>query len=110
MASIRGGGLRGGMRGGGRESAGRSALAARADDPAAKKKVDYASAWPEARALISAHKGRLALGLVIMLINRLSGLVLPASSKYLIDDVIGKRHAELLVPLALAAGVATLIQ
>jgi ABC-type multidrug transport system fused ATPase/permease subunit len=110
MISPRGGGLRGGIRGGGREGAGRSSLAARADDPAAKKKVDYSNAWPEAKALIAAHKGRLILGLFIMLINRLSGLVLPASSKYLIDDVIGKRNAEMLVPLALAAGAATLVQ
>ena len=109
MISMKSGGVR--MRGGsGREGAGRSGLAARADDPAAKKKVDYSNAWPEARALVIAHKGRLAIGLVIMLVNRLSGLVLPASSKYLIDDVIGKRNAELLVPLALAAGAATLIQ
>ncbi|HET7695909.1 MAG TPA: ABC transporter ATP-binding protein [Vicinamibacterales bacterium] len=110
MAAIRGSGLRGGMRGAGREGAGRSAIAARAEDPAAKKKVDYANAWPEARALVAAHKGRLVLGLAIMLVNRLSGLVLPASSKYLIDDVIGRRQTEMLVPLALAAGAATLIQ
>ena len=107
---MRGGGIRGGIRGGGREGAGRSAIAARASDPAAKKKVDYTNAWPEARALVAAHKGRLMLGLVIMLVNRLAGLVLPASSKYLIDDVIGRRHTELLVPLALAAGAATLVQ
>src|SRR5688500_10493981 len=107
---MRGSGIRGGVRGGGREGAGRSALAARADDPAAKKKVDYANAWPEARALVAAHKGRLTVGLFIMLINRLAGLVLPASSKFLIDDVIGRRQAELLVPLALAAGAATLVQ
>jgi subfamily B ATP-binding cassette protein MsbA len=110
MVSMRGGGIRGGIRGGGREGAGRSALAARAGDPALKKKVDYANAWPEARALVLAHKGRLILGLFIMLINRVAGLVLPASSKYLIDDVIGRKHAELLVPLALAAGAATLVQ
>ena len=45
-----------------------------------------------------------------MLVNRLSGLVLPATSKYLIDDVIGKQRADLLMPLALAAGAATLVQ
>ena len=45
-----------------------------------------------------------------MLVNRLSGLVLPATSKYLIDDVIGKQRAELLMPLALAAGAATVVQ
>jgi ATP-binding cassette, subfamily B, putative efflux pump len=100
----------GGVRGGGREGAGRSAAAAGTDDPAKKKKVDYSNAWQEARVLIVARRGRLAIGLVLMLVNRLAGMVLPASSKYLIDDVIGKHHAELLVPLALAGGLATLVQ
>ena len=36
--------------------------------------------------------------------------MLPATSKYLIDDVIGKGRADLLMPLALAAGVATIVQ
>jgi ABC-type multidrug transport system fused ATPase/permease subunit len=102
--------MRGGVRGGGRESAGRSAAALRADDPSAKKKVDYANAWQEARVLIVARRGRLGLGLALMLVNRIAGMVLPATSKYLIDDVIGKRHAQLLVPLALAAGGATIVQ
>jgi ABC-type multidrug transport system fused ATPase/permease subunit len=44
-----------------------------------------------------------------MLISRLSGLVLPASSKFLIDDVIGKHRHDLLPLLALAVGAATLI-
>jgi len=100
----------GGIRGGGREGAGRTAITARVEDPAKKKKTDYASAWPEAKALILEHKGRLTIGLVLMLVNRVAGLVLPATSKYLIDDVIGKRQAEMLVPLALAAGAATLVQ
>ena len=75
-----------------------------------KKKLDSADAWREARALIWARRGRSALGLGLMLVNRLAGLVLPATSKYLIDDVIGKGRAELLMPLALAAGAATLVQ
>ena len=45
-----------------------------------------------------------------MLVNRLAGLVLPATSKFLIDDVIGKGRADLLMPLALAAGAATFVQ
>ena len=45
-----------------------------------------------------------------MLINRLVGLVLPTTSKYLIDDVVLKHKADLLVPLALAAGAATVVQ
>jgi ABC-type multidrug transport system fused ATPase/permease subunit len=56
------------------------------------------------------HRYRLALGMLLMIVNRLMGLVLPASSKFLIDDVILKHRAELLIPLALAAGGATLVQ
>ena len=36
------------------------------------------------------------------------GIVLPALSKYVIDDVIGKGRHDLLVPIALAAGGATI--
>ncbi len=75
-----------------------------------KKPIDYSRAWSEARQLIWSHRRPLAIGMALMLVNRFAGLVLPASSKYLIDDVIGNRRVELLVPLALAAGVATLIQ
>ena len=75
-----------------------------------KWKLTPATAWRDARELVWAHRYRLAIGLFLMFINRLMGLVLPASSKYLIDDVILKQQGHLLVPLALAAGVATLIQ
>ncbi|HEU5262876.1 MAG TPA: ABC transporter ATP-binding protein [Gemmatimonadales bacterium] len=74
------------------------------------KKAFTPGAWQEARALIAAHRGRLALGLALLLINRLAGLVLPASSKWVIDHVITQRQAELLLPLAAAAGAATLVQ
>ena len=75
-----------------------------------KKRINMSDAWREAKALVVAHRGRLAFGGVLMLINRLVGLVLPASSKYIIDDVIGKGRVEMLAPIALAAGAATLIQ
>ncbi len=52
----------------------------------------------------------LGVGLVLILINRVAGLVLPASTKFLIDDVVGKRNAALLTPLALAVGAAVAIQ
>src|SRR5262245_9926365 len=45
-----------------------------------------------------------------MMVNRLAGLVLPASSKYLIDHVIGEKRVELLGTIALAAGAATILQ
>jgi ABC-type multidrug transport system fused ATPase/permease subunit len=80
------------------------------DKNAPKKKKMTSAAWQEAKALILARRGRLGLGLALMLINRLSGLVLPGLSKYLIDDVIGRHRADLLMPLALAAGAATAVQ
>src|SRR6266851_9691714 len=75
-----------------------------------KKRVNRIDAWRDARELIWSHRYRLALGMALMMVNRLVGLVLPASSKYLIDDVIIKHRSELLLPLALAAGGATVIQ
>ena len=74
-----------------------------------KRKTNIANAWAETRELVWAHRHRLALGLALMLVNRLAGVVLPATSKYLIDDVIGRHRADLLVPLALAAGTATIV-
>ena len=78
--------------------------------PPKKPRVNMASAWPEARALMWTHRRSLAIGLVLMLINRLAGLVLPASSKYLIDNVLGKHDLTKLVPLALSVGGATFVQ
>jgi len=60
--------------------------------------------------LFHVHKARLALGLGLMMISRLAGLVLPASAKYVIDDVIGKGRHDMLLPIALAGGAATIVQ
>ena len=85
----------------------RRAVAVETTPPKTKKLTG--GAWEEARALIWVHRRRLAIGLGLMVIGRLSDLVLPTSSKYLLDDVITQQHWELLPRLALAAGVATLI-
>jgi len=45
-----------------------------------------------------------------MAINRVSGLVLPYSTKFLIDTVIAKHHAERLRPLVILVLCATIIQ
>ncbi len=76
----------------------------------AKKKTDIFKALPEIKALIRPRRALLSLGLVLMVINRVSGLVLPASTKYLVDDVIGKKHFQLLYPLVGVVLGATLIQ
>ncbi len=75
-----------------------------------KQRLTFSEAWRDARELVWAHRWRLALGMGLMLLNRLVGLVLPASSKYLIDEVIVKGRGELLTTLALAAGGATIVQ
>jgi subfamily B ATP-binding cassette protein MsbA len=78
--------------------------------PPARTRVDSQAAWREFRELVWAHRKRLAIGLTLMMISRLSGIVLPALSKYVIDDVIGKGRHDLLVPIAMAAGAATIVQ
>ena len=77
---------------------------------AEKKKLDTRRAWRETRELMARHKRSLAIGFSLMIVNRLTGLVLPASSKYLIDDVIGKQRPDVLLPLALAVLGATVVQ
>jgi len=56
------------------------------------------------------RRWQLALGLVLIGINRAAGLVLPASTKFLIDDVMLKRDAAMLLPLVLAVLGATALQ
>ena len=65
---------------------------------------------PHVWALIKPRGGILALGFVLMAINRICGLVLPATPKYLLDDIVHLRRVNLLVPLVLALLGATLIQ
>jgi subfamily B ATP-binding cassette protein MsbA len=66
--------------------------------------------WPEIWALMAPRKGILLGGFVLMVINRVSGLVLPASTKYLVDNVAGQRQVHLLLPLVLVVLGATAIQ
>jgi ABC-type multidrug transport system fused ATPase/permease subunit len=63
-------------------------------------------AWP----FMAPQKWLLLCGLTLMAINRLAGLVLPYTTKFLIDDVVGKQQARLLIPLVLAVLSATAVQ
>ncbi|HET9275359.1 MAG TPA: ABC transporter ATP-binding protein [Gemmatimonadales bacterium] len=78
--------------------------------PAEKRKVTLSTVWRESREIIWRHRSRLALGFGVMLVSRLAGLVLPASSKYLVDRVLVNREVELLGPIALAVVAATVVQ
>ncbi len=66
--------------------------------------------WPDIWALIRPRRKLFLAGFILMIVNRVAGLVLPASTKFVIDDVIGKRQTELLAPIVLAVVTATLIQ
>ncbi|MBZ5531807.1 MAG: ABC transporter ATP-binding protein/permease [Acidobacteriia bacterium] len=83
-------------------------------NPTDKKKKSSAqhlkSALPLIRELIRPRRGLLALSFGVLVIGRLAGLVLPASTKYLIDDVIGKHRSDMLLPLVAVVITATLIQ
>jgi ABC-type multidrug transport system fused ATPase/permease subunit len=56
------------------------------------------------------RRGLLTLGFLLMIVNRVSGLVLPYSTRFLIDSVIAKHHIELLRRLVLTVLCATIIQ
>lgn len=78
--------------------------------PKKRQSEQLKAVLPEVWELMRPRRGLLALGFVLMVINRTSGLVLPYSTKFLVDDVIGKHQRALLVPLVAAVLVATIIQ
>ena len=88
------GGLRGGAMGlssrAERSPHGRGARGAQEDSP--KKKPDLKKLWPQIWALVAPRKGLLMAGMGLMVINRVAGLVLPISSKPLLDTVLSPQH------------------
>jgi ABC-type multidrug transport system fused ATPase/permease subunit len=79
-------------------------------DKEPKRKVKLSTAWGYAREIIWSHRRRVGIGLGLLLINRAAGFVLPASTKFLIDNVLTEGRMDLLIWLALAAVTATLVQ
>jgi subfamily B ATP-binding cassette protein MsbA len=79
-------------------------------DVPTKRKIRWSAAWSEARDLIWARRGRLLLGLGLMLVSRLAGMVLPYQSKFLIDEVLTQGRVDLLTPMAWLVAGATLVQ
>ncbi len=62
------------------------------------------------REIIWPRRGLLFLGLILIVINRLSGLALPGASKLLIDDVIAKGDLVMMRWLLIAVTAAVAIQ
>jgi len=75
-----------------------------------KRPVTASMVWREVRELIYAHRGRLAIGLGLILINSCAGLVLPYAPKFLIDTVVGHERHDLLFALMGAVSAAVLVQ
>ena len=80
------------------------------EDPKPPKIQRLRAVLPDVWKLMLPRRGLLAVGLVLMVINRVSGFVLPASTKYLIDDVINKHHLAALNRLVGFVLLATVIQ
>lgn len=65
---------------------------------------------PEIWKLVRPRRGLLAAGFALMVVNRASGLILPGSTRYLIDDVMKKRQIGLLPVIVGAVITATILQ
>jgi len=79
-------------------------------DDSQKKPLKASHVYRDLRDLIWPRRKLFIAGLALVFLNRAAGLVLPGSTKFLIDDVVQKRREELLVPLATAVGLAVLVQ
>jgi subfamily B ATP-binding cassette protein MsbA len=78
--------------------------------PQGKTSDHLKGAWPLLKELIRPRQGKIAFGFLLMGINKLCGLVLPGSTKFLIDNVINQHQVNLLMPLVGAVFAATIIQ
>ncbi len=77
------------------------------------KKEKRKQAWknlPDVWALIHPRRALLIGGFALMAVNRVAGLVLPASTKFFVDNVVTKRQIHLLTPIVLAVLAATIVQ
>src|SRR6202522_4593355 len=75
-----------------------------------KKRPPLRKVLPEIWTLIKPRRWLLAFGFVLMVITRVSGLVLPASTKFLVDNVLVKKQAEKLPWIQGAVLLATTMQ
>ena len=74
------------------------------------KKNKLSSVWPEVWALVYPRRWIMLGGLLILVVNKVAALALPASTKFLIDDVIVKHRGYLLLPLVGIVLGSTLLQ
>src|SRR5438552_18204698 len=78
--------------------------------PAVSLRPKLRAVWPLVWELVQPRRGLLVVGFLLMVINRVASLVLPYSTRYVIDSVVLKHRVDLLKPLVLGVLTATLIQ
>src|SRR5215471_13258858 len=81
-----------------------------ADLTAKRPRPPLKKVLPEVWKLIKPRRFLLGGSFLIMIVNRASGLVLPASARYLIDNVMGKHQLNLLPKIIGVVLGATIIQ
>src|SRR6185437_5355287 len=99
----------GGMRHGERRSA-RPGEVTPSSKPKVRQTERLRELWPDIREMVYPRRATFALGFLLMCINRLCALVLPSSTKPLLDNVIAKRQVEQLGPIVGAVLAATIVQ
>lgn len=72
-----------------------------------KSKVTIAHVF---KTIVWPRRKHVLIGLVLIIISRLAGLILPGASKYLMDDVIPNNDIQMLKMLLLAVAGAVLVQ
>jgi subfamily B ATP-binding cassette protein MsbA len=109
MGTMRGGGMGMNMRAE-RTPHGRGARGGQDEPP--KRKPDLKKLWPQIWTLVAPRKWLLLGGLCLMAINRVAGLVLPLTSKPLLDKVLSPLHPrpDLLPRIIALVFIATVVQ
>ncbi|HLX45324.1 MAG TPA: ABC transporter ATP-binding protein [Bryobacteraceae bacterium] len=85
-------------------------MAETSSKPKKKQSETLRAIWPDLREMILPRRGLLAFSFLLMVINRLSGLVLPISTRFMIDNVITQKQINLLMPMVLGIVLATIVQ
>jgi ABC-type multidrug transport system fused ATPase/permease subunit len=88
----------------------RGGAAASAQLTASRPKPNLKKVLPEVWKLIKPRRLLLGGSFLLMIINRASGLVLPASTRYLIDNVMGKHMLNQLPWIVGTVAAATIVQ
>ncbi|NAS30048.1 ATP-binding cassette domain-containing protein [Flavobacteriaceae bacterium R38] len=73
----------------------------------AKKKVSLKQVF---KTIIWPRRNILFIGLILIVISKVAGLVLPGATKYFIDDVIANKDFDLLKTLLIVVGIAISVQ